>query len=168
MSDTDTLTADAPAEDAAAPAAPAAGRKAPTNLEADIRSVLDALVTGTLSLDGKQATPHVIANQVQILRGGDPADKPSSGAVSAALIRWGEVGYIELQEKPLAFLNYTEAATTEGLAALKKAHREAGSAARKAAKAASAPVAADPTPAPEPEPEIEFAVPVDSGDDTPF
>jgi hypothetical protein len=112
------------------------GRANPTNLEGDLKSVLDDIVLGSIVLEAdRQPTPHVLAGLIQQRRGGAESDKPSSGAVASALQRWADVGFINLTSSPTAFVGYTNAGVTEGLAALKKAHRERLSAARAATKA---------------------------------
>lgn len=117
-----------------------------TNLEADIKSVCDQYVLGHLSVpEGKQLTPHVIAAAVMRDRGEDA--KVSSGAVAACLNRWAEIGFIELNDKPLAFKDYTEAGRIDGLGELKRQHTARKAAARAAEREASKPVAA-PAPAP--------------------
>lgn len=115
---------------------PAEPKRKTRDLETDLKTILDGLVTGSMQLpEGKKATPHVLAKLVQGIRGGDPGDLPSSGAVSAALNRWETIGYIELGQDPARFVDYTEAGRTEGLAALKRAHRERLAANRAKAKA---------------------------------
>jgi hypothetical protein len=145
-----TTEADAPVEEPTVEetVAPATTGRAPrTDLEGDLRIVLDNFVTGDLVLpDGKSLTPHAIANAIHAQRGLDTV-KPSSGAVSAALARWVEIGFITVNEKPLSFADYTDAGRTEGLGALKSAHRARLASARAATKAAAAP-AVDPAPAP--------------------
>lgn len=116
-----------------APAAPAGPvvRAAPTNLEGDLRKVLDDYVSGVFKLpEGSLATPHTLAAEIAKRRGDGKA--VSSGAVSDALRRWVEVGFATLSSKPTAFVDYTDAARSQGLHALKAAHRLSRSAARKA------------------------------------
>jgi len=168
MSDTYTLDPQvdtaAPSDPApaAAPAAPAAATRAkPSDLEGDLKAVLDGIVTGATVLPtGKQATPHVLAGLIEARRGGQ--DRPSSGAVAAAMARWATIGYIAVTEGPTAFSDYTDAGRSEGLAALKKAHRERLSAARAADKAAAAPAPAvepDPAPVMDPAPVVDTDAP---------
>jgi hypothetical protein len=108
-------------------------RAAKTDLEPDVKTVTDAFVTGALVLeDGKFLTPHLIAKHVGENRGSDKA--PSTGAVSSVLTRWVEYGFATANEKPFAFLDYTDAGREQGLSAMKQAHRDA----RKAAKAGDA------------------------------
>lgn len=117
--------AEAPADDAGAARGPT------TDLEGDLRKVLDDYVSGTFQFaDGIKPTPHVLAAEIAKRRGdGKPV---SSGAVSAALTRWVEIGFATLSSKPTAFVDYTEAARTQGLTALKAASRAAKAAAKKA------------------------------------
>ena len=135
----DTMTADA-----AAPATPAKITRAPrTDLEADIKSVCDEFVLGNVTLgDGKLLTPHAIAQIVMAKR--NDGTKVSGGAVAAALSRWAEVGFVTLNPKPVAFVDYTDAGRTEGLTALKRAHAERRSAARAAEREAAKATAATP------------------------
>lgn len=120
-------------------------------LEEDLKTVLDNIVTGKMTVpEGKSATPHVISGLIKELRGGDAGDRPSSGAVAAALNRWAHIGYITLNQGPTSFADYTNAGRQDGLAALKKANRDRLAAARAARKAAS-------TPAPAPASTTDFA-----------
>lgn len=117
-------------------------RRAPIDLEADVKQVCDDLVTGALSLgDDKFLTPHAISVIVGEKRGGKD-HRPSSGAVQAALKRWEEVGYITCNQKPFSFDDYTEAGRTLGLAQCKANYSERSKAARAAQKAAAASPAA--------------------------
>lgn len=120
-------------------------RATPRDLEADLKTVLDGIVTGALVIpEGKQATPHVVGKLIgDTLRNGE---RPSSGAVAAAMDRWATIGYITLSEGPTAFVDYTDAGRTEGLAALKAAHHTRLIEARKLVKAAEA-AQAQPEPA---------------------
>ena len=135
----------------------AKARRGRGGLEAEVKRVCDSFVNGTLTVpENELLTPHRIAKAIK--EGG--SEKASTGAVAAVLARWKEYGYAVLNEKPLAFTDYTDAARDEGLTALKAASAERKRAARAAAKAAeasaapaapAAPVEADPTPAPEAE-----------------
>lgn len=113
-------------------------------LETDVKSVTDKFVTGTVKLaDGELLTPHRIA---RLIKEHDGLDKPpSTGAVANILDAWAEIGFASINEKPKAFLDYTETGREEGLTALKTAASDAKKAARKAAKeaekAAAAPAA---------------------------
>ena len=124
-----------------APVVPASPAKA-TPLEPDLKAALDDIVTGALVLaEGKSATPYVLAGIIGERRG----NRPSTGAVADAMQRWASVGFITLAEKPMAFVDYTEAGRTEGLTALKRQSRSRRSAARKAERdAAKAEVEAAP------------------------
>lgn len=100
-------------------------------LEADIKRVCDAWVTGEYVVVGeKPLTPYRAALALKEMDQLDEA--PSSGAVSAVFDRWVEIGFMEASRKPYAFAGYTEAARTKGLAALHKEWRER----KRAAKAA--------------------------------
>jgi hypothetical protein len=134
-----------PVQSAAAPATP--GTRAPaSDLEGDLRKVLDDYVEGKFVLpEGSLPTPHTLAAEIAKRRA--DGKSVSSGAVSAALARWQEIGFATLGTKPTQFIDYTDAARAQGLNAMKQAHRASKSAARKAVKE-PAPVAAS-TPAPE-------------------
>ena len=124
--------------DGVGPAAPAdttsntpVARAAASDLEGDLRKVLDDYVSGVYQLpEGSLPTPHTLA--AEIARRRADGKKVSSGAVSDALRRWVEIGFATLSTKPTAFVDYTDAARNLGLSALKQQHRAAKSAARKA------------------------------------
>lgn len=163
MSDTDTQVPDAdqaddtvtqadaaPAADATpdatVPDTPAKDRSPASDLEGDLRVILNQFVQGQITLgDGVHATPHTLAGLIAKHRGDGKA--VSSGAVSAALARWAEVGFITLRQKPTAFDDFTDEGRTHGLKALKERHRQAKKDARAAAKAADAPAPAAAAPA---------------------
>jgi hypothetical protein len=116
-----------------APPAQSGVRAAPSDLEGDLRKVLDDYVSGKLTLpEGSLPTPHTLASEIAKLR--NDGKKVSSGAVSAALARWEEIGFATLGTKPTVFIDYTDAARNEGLSALKAKNRANKGAARKAAK----------------------------------
>lgn len=118
--------------------APAKERKQRGDLEAQVKEVTDAFVTGTLVLgEGEFLTPHRIGKEIA----GKYGDKPSTGAVQSAVKRWSECGFAQVNEKPYAFVDYTEAGRTQGLSALKAAAAEQRKAAKAAEKAAAAPAA---------------------------
>lgn len=154
MSDTTTTTSEDTAtpapEDPTTPAAATAdapARSPRTNLEMDVKAVCDRFVLGQFILpEGRSLTPHVIAAQVMADRNDET--KVSSGAVAACLNRWAEIGYITLNEKPMAFTGYTPAGQTDGLTALKQAHSARKAAARAAQREANKPAAAAPAAAP--------------------
>ena len=113
------------------------GRAPRTTLESDVKTICDSFVVGSFTLPaGKLLTPHTIAGAVMSSRTDDTV--VSGGAVAACLARWGEVGYVVLNAKPIAFLDYTDAGRTDGLGALKRAHSGRLSAARAAMKDAAA------------------------------
>lgn len=139
----DTLSPEAPVETVAPE--PVRSRRPATDLESDLKVILDSIVLGNITIDGAP-TPHTLARLIHENRKvteGEDAVKPSSGAVTAALQRWERIGYVTLKTGPLAFDDYTEDARTLGLAALKQRHRQALSDQRKATA-----TAAEPTPAP--------------------
>lgn len=141
------VTADAGEGTPPADADEAKARRGRGGLEAEVKRTCDAFVNGTLTVpEGELLTPHRIAKNIKE----SGSEKASTGAVAAVLARWKEYGYAVLNEKPLAFTDYTDAARDEGLTALKAASAERKRAARAAAKAAEAP--AQPAPAPTAEP----------------
>lgn len=107
-----------------------------TDLEGDLRTVLNAIVTRELVLpEGKTPTPHTLAGLVADARGDDTP--VSAGAVTAALKRWDEVGFVSLSDKPITFVDYTEAGRNHGLAYLKQQHRDRRRKARAAERSAA-------------------------------
>lgn len=112
-------------------------RRGKGNLEADVKGICDAYAKGDITLaDGEYLTPHRIGKLIHE-RLAEPT--PSTGAVAACLKRWVDYGYIVVNEKtPFAFIDFTDAARTEGLAALKTKFKEAAKAAKAAAASASA------------------------------
>jgi hypothetical protein len=126
------------------PPAQSGVRAAPSDLEGDLRKVLDDYVSGKLTLaEGSLPTPHTLASEIAKLR--NDGKKVSSGAVSAALARWEEIGFATLGTKPTVFIDYTDAARNEGLSALKAKNRANKGAARKAAKEPTETEATNPT-----------------------
>lgn len=116
-------------------------------LEDLLREVCDAIVAGNVTLaEGQLWTPHRLAVQIGLRYPGSGV-KPSPGAIADNLKRWSAIGFAVTQDKPLAFIAFTPEAASQGLDALKKAHRANKSAERKASKATAAPA---PTPDPEP------------------
>lgn len=130
--------------------AEAKARRGRGALEADVKTVCDQYVTGGLVLaDGDHLTAHKIANNIKTMH--SLSEPPSSGAVTAVLERWKEIGYANLNDKPKAFTDYTDAGRTEGLTALKakaaEEKRATRAAAKLASKAAATPPATESTPA---------------------
>lgn len=93
-------------------------------LEAEVKAVCDRFVAGDIELpDGQLFSAHRIAAAIIDLRGPDSDRRsPSTGAIADNLKRWSDIGFAVLNEKPLAFSGYTDAAHTEGLRALKEKH----------------------------------------------
>jgi hypothetical protein len=106
-------------------------RRPKGDLEAQIKEVTDAFVTGQIKLEeGGVLTPHRVA---KLIAERNSLEKvPSTGAVSAAFDRWKAYGFAEILDKPKAFVDYTEAGRTEGLSALKAKASEARKAEKKA------------------------------------
>lgn len=130
---------------------PVFARRTRGQMEDLLRTMLVEIVA---SGDLTPQTPHALSNKMAERFKGTGA-KPSTGAIADNLRRWAKVGYIELQEKPLAFMAFTAAAAEKGLAALKAEAAEARSAEKAAkktaAKAEPAAPAAEPEVAVEPE-----------------
>lgn len=130
------------------PEATVSNRRPRGTLEDDVKVITDKFVAGDLALpDGATLTPHFIGRAMKELDTLESA--PSTGAVNAVLIRWRDCGYATMTEKPFGFADYTLAARTEGLAALKatasagrRATRQAARAAEKAAVPAAVAVSA--------------------------
>lgn len=105
-------------------------RRSKNALEEMVRAITDEFVSGHIQLeDGKRLTPHKIASLIATKYG---VKAPSAGAVTANLKRWADIGFITYTDSPFAFKGYTDAGTTQGLAALKATGRAAKAAARKA------------------------------------
>lgn len=112
-------------------------------LETDIERLLGAIETGEVPItEGQKLTPHFIAKKLTEVE--SLAKEPSTGAVSAVFDRWVKIGAANMAEKPYAFLSFTPAARTEGIAALKAQVKEAKKEAAAAAKAAAAPEVVEP------------------------
>lgn len=63
-------------------------------------------------------------------------EQPSTGAISACIVRWGEQGYIRVNEKPLGFKAFTAKYKDKTLADFLEDQREKRKKERAAAKAA--------------------------------
>jgi len=118
-------------------------RRTRGGLEADVKVITDRFVTEDIVLpEGQSLTPHRIGKAIKDFNGLDQA--PSTGAVAAVLARWEKIGFAEIDDKPLAFIDYTEAGRQKGLSALKAEV----SAAKKALKGLASSAAAAPAPEP--------------------
>lgn len=112
-------------------------KRAPTDLEGDVLTAIKHVTQGTIQLpDDKKLTPHTVAKLVENDRGDD--QPVSTGAVSDCFKRWEKLGFIELDEKPIAFASFVAGDSKEYLDDLKVARREKLAADRAAAKAAKA------------------------------
>lgn len=132
------VVAEATAEPAE-PAAAKAPRRPRTELEPRVKEVCDAYVAGGFTLEDDAAlTPHRIARRLST----DDV-KVSTGAVAGVLSRWDTYGFARVSEKPLAFVDYTDAGREQGLTALKAAHATATKERKAAIKAAEAPAATE-------------------------
>lgn len=110
-------------------------RRGRGGLEADVREITNAFVQGEITLpDGALMTPHRISALIESRLGA----KASTGATSNVLKRWYDIGFCAVNEKPLAFIDYTDAARLEGLTALKAKAKAARKQARLEAAAAAA------------------------------
>jgi hypothetical protein len=117
------------------------------NLERDCFIVVRDVLAGDLALpEGvTHLTPHIVGRLIKERDGLDKA--PSTGAVAANFVRWGDYGVVNLLPKPVAVKAFTSAFVKAGgdvdaLAAFKAKHREKLSKARADARPA------DTTPAP--------------------
>lgn len=107
-------------------------------LETDVKSITDQFVTGVISLgEGEFLTPHRVSKLIQKLDSLDEA--PSTGAVQAVFQRWIDAGFMVANEKPFAFMDYTEEGRTYGLTALKAKRRAEKAEVRKADPSAKKP-----------------------------
>lgn len=100
-------------------------------LETDVKHITDDFVMGNIKLeDGEFLTPHRVSKLVQKFDCLDEA--PSTGAVAAVFQRWIDVGFMVANDKPFAFLDYTEEGRAQGLTAMKAARRTEKAELRKA------------------------------------
>lgn len=114
-------------------------------MEELMREVCDQIALGVKTLpDGEFWTVARIANLIHAEFPGSGV-KPSVGAVADNLRRWGDIGFAVINEKPLAFVDFTQEGRAHGLSALKaraaeerKAERLAAREAVRAAKRAAA------------------------------
>lgn len=127
-----------------------------TPLEQDLFAVCNNLSAGRLVLEADtKPSPHILAREVHKYRNekasasgeANPYNAPSSGAISAALTRWAEVGFIVLDSNPTAFAGFTQEGLDSSLTEMKAKHK----AQVKAAKAAAKEVAAAPAPQVQPD-----------------
>lgn len=148
VSDTTSTKTKAPAKKASAPvsrkkepstpkatAPTVASDRAPrTDLEPDVKKITDKFVNGKVKVEeGKFLTPHLVATLIQKARGADKP--PSTGAVQSVFARWEKIGFAVVNPKPFAFLDYTDAGRSKGLAAMKQEYRDTVKAEKAAAKA---------------------------------
>lgn len=103
------------------PAAPRVIR-ASGRLEDLVREVCDSIVLGADDTVDIRWTPHRVAKLIEE-RYPESGAKPSAGAITAAFLRWREVGFAEIGDKPVEFLGYTVAGRAKGLSALKAERR---------------------------------------------
>jgi hypothetical protein len=111
---------------------------ASTPLQTRVLSVIERVEGGEYAaeLDGKPLTPHRIAGLVEKQF---PKDgKPSSGAVSAVLARWEEIGFAIVGSSPVHFRRLTAKGKRDGFDALRDAHRKASWEAVRIKRAAAA------------------------------
>jgi hypothetical protein len=104
-------------------------------LEELVREVCDGIADGSIvEPEGRPWTPHRLAKLVVDRFPGSGAP-PSTGAISDTLRRWKEVGFANIDEGPVSFVSFTEGARTEGLTALKAAHRKSNKIAKHVSEA---------------------------------
>lgn len=128
-------------ETPATPAAPAPAsvpeeRRSRGWLEALVEKLLKNIKSGALVVDDALLTPHFVSKKLTEVEGLPKA--PSTGAVSAVFDRWVKIAAATMQEHPYAFIDFTDDAKVNGIAALKAAGKAAVSAKRKAEKEAKA------------------------------
>lgn len=95
------------------------------DLESEVKRVTDRFANGTFELpEGKTLlTPQLIAAEIKRTRQEEGIDRrePSTGAIADNLKRWDRIGFAHItDDKPLAFVGYTDDAYAHGLPALKK------------------------------------------------
>lgn len=89
-------------------------------MEELMRQVCDQIVRGVHNINpGEHWTVAKIANMIHQEFPGSGA-KPSVGAVAENLKRWKEIGFAIVNDKPLAFVEFTELGRSLGLEALKQ------------------------------------------------
>ncbi len=121
-------------------------RRARGRLEDHVRDVCDQIVTGAVTLPEGAAnwTPHRLAAAIKERFPGSGVE-PSTGAIADTLKRWRDLGFAEVEEGPLSFIDYTDEGRQQGLTELKEQARQRRLADRRAAKDAAR--AAEPEPA---------------------
>jgi hypothetical protein len=121
------------------------------NLETDCFDIVSKVLGGKLDLpEGKRLTPTVVGNLIKEQDGLDKA--PSTGAVDANFVRWGNYGVVTLGATPRHIKGFTAAFTKAGgdkaaLAEFKAKHRASLKAAKPAGEKAPAKPAAKKAPA---------------------
>ena len=99
-------------------------RRARGRLEDLVRVICDQVSMGTLKLaEGEYLTPHRLAVEIAARYPGS-GSRPSTGGLADTLKRWRDVGFAEVRDNPLAFVDFTPEAFTKGLAQLKAEHKE--------------------------------------------
>lgn len=91
--------------------------------------------TATHPREGGTWTPHFIAGLIAAKFPGSGA-APSTGAISDNLERWRDLGFANVDDRPIAFLGFTDEGKSKGLASMKEAARAARAEAKRAAAAA--------------------------------
>lgn len=99
-------------------------------MEELMRQVCDQIVRGVHNVNpGDFWTVAKIANMIHQEFPGSGV-KPSVGAVAENLKRWKEIGFAVVNDKPLAFVDFTDLGRSVGLEALKQKANEARKAER--------------------------------------
>jgi len=103
-------------------------------LESDIEKLIKAIQSGEVTIDpvGAPLTPHLLSKTLTNVEG--LAKAPSTGAVSAVLDRWVNVGAAETSSRPYAFVDFTPQAKEHGIAGLKQAIKDQRKAEKQAQK----------------------------------
>ena len=113
-------------------------KRARGGLEKFVLDICDLIVEDKIEPlpEGQLWTPHRLAKVISERYPGSGVP-PSTGAIADTLKRWRDLGFANIQEDPLAFLDYTQRGIDDGLPALKEESRQRRLEARRQAKAAA-------------------------------
>lgn len=106
----------------------------------NIESIVRKHAAGKLK--GHEAGTPLTVSTLQGLAENTAGEMPSTGAISAVLVRWTEGGYIKSSGKPMAFVGFTAKYKDGTLSTFLDDQKAKKAKARKAVKDAKAPVAA--------------------------
>lgn len=109
------------------------GRRPRGWLESDVKRITDAYITGELKTEtGDLLTPYRVSQFIKKLESLEKG--PSTGAIAAVFERWKDIGFAEISDKPLAFVDYTDVGRELGLRGIKEKRAQNRRDARAAAK----------------------------------